>query len=115
MKRNSFLFLTLIFCLTSILAAGACLVGNAKAADAKVYKMVGKITAIDLDYNTVVIEVPLGKKETFTVGGPLAKDAIIEKKGVKNPSLKDFKVGDEVVVKWEPTPNGHLIKMLAAK
>jgi hypothetical protein len=47
----------------------------------------------------------------FTVGGPLAPDAVI-KKG-KNPAeLSDFKIGDTVIVKWTATEKGHLILFL---
>jgi len=47
-------------------------------ADERMYRMVGDITAIDLDYNTVVIEVPLEGK-LFTMGEPLSHDAILKK------------------------------------
>jgi hypothetical protein len=79
---------------------------------AKTYLMTGKITAIDLAYDTVVIEVPMQSK-TFTVGGPLASDA----KMIKNDQtamLDDFNVGDRVMVTWHSTPDGHVIDRLAA-
>jgi hypothetical protein len=34
--------------------------------------------AIDLDYKTVVIEVPLGER-MFTVGGPLSSKAVLKR------------------------------------
>lgn len=82
-------------------------------ADERLYRMVGDITAIDLDYNTVVIEVPLEGK-LFTVGGPLSHDAIL-KKGNLSVDLIDFMIGDRVTVEWKPTEQGHLILLLQAK
>ncbi len=87
----------------------------AAATGPKTYKMIGKISAIDLKFNTVVIDVPLTEKKIFTVAGPLAKDVTLKKGNKKNVTLKDFKVGDKVVVEWEPTPEGHLIKRLVSK
>ena len=81
----------------------------------KTYKMKGTITAIDQQDNTVVVNVPLEKKEVYTVAGPLAPNAILKKGGKTGVSLKDFNVGDPVIVEWEVTDKGHLIKMLAAK
>lgn len=48
----------------------------------RIYLMTGDITAIDLEYNTVVIEVPLVGK-SVTVGGPLSHDAVLQKGGQK--------------------------------
>ena len=81
----------------------------------RIYKMEGHITAIDLKFNTVVIDVPITEKKIFRVGGPLAKGAILKRGDKTDVSLKDFKVGDKVVVEWEQTPQGHLIKMLEAR
>jgi hypothetical protein len=75
-----------------------------------VYLMTDKITAIDQDYNTVVIEVPL-KKGMFTVGGPLSSSAVL-KKGGKTARLSDFAVGEQVKVKWRSTETGHVIEMI---
>lgn len=98
---------TIIF----ILAVSA---ADAFAAKPKLYKMEGKISAIDLNHNTVVVNVHLTKKNIFTVGGPLAKDAVL-KKGNKKAFLKDFSLGESVIVEWEPTTQGHLIKRLESK
>lgn len=87
-----------------------------KAANApKIYKMEGTISAIDLKFNTVVVNVPLTEKKIFKVGGPLAKDATLKKGDNTNLTLKDFKVGDKVIVEWEPTSQGHLIKSLEGR
>jgi len=75
------------------------------------YKMTGKIAAIDHTYNTVVVYVPLANGQVFVVGGPLATNAIL-KKGSALATLSDFRVGEMVVVKWSPTDTGHLIKMI---
>ena len=81
----------------------------------KIYRMEGTIAAIDLQFNTVVVNVPLTGKKIFKVGGPLAKDAVLKKGGKTDLTLKDFKVGDKVIVEWQPTPQGHLIRMLKAR
>jgi hypothetical protein len=79
----------------------------------KTYLMTGKISGIDLAYDTVVIEVPMVSK-TFTVGGPLAADAEVIKDD-QAASLGDFDVGEQVTVKWHSTPQGHVIDRLVAK
>jgi hypothetical protein len=50
-------------------------------ADEKIYLMTGKITAINLNSNIVVIEVPL-EKGLFIVGGPLSSTATLKKGGL---------------------------------
>ena len=79
----------------------------------KEYVMKGKIKAIDEQYNTVVIEVPMGKKQ-FTVGGPLTPDAVLRRKG-QTVKLSAFKEGDNVTVRWTATASGHIIERLEAK
>jgi hypothetical protein len=82
-------------------------------ASGKVYTMSGKITAVDVADNTVVIACPEGKK-MFTVAGPLDSKALL-KKGGKVSKLEDFKAGEQVQVKWKTVSDGHLILMLEAK
>lgn len=82
-------------------------------ADQKIYKMGGEITAIDLGHNTVIVEVPLGE-ELYTVGGPLSSDAVL-KKGGQAVGLADFRRGDQVIVKWKVTEQGHVILELKSK
>jgi hypothetical protein len=77
------------------------------------YLMTGKISAIDLAYDTVVIEVLMVSK-TSTVGGPLASDARVIKDD-QTAGLNDFKVGEQVTVKWHSTPRGHVIDRLISK
>jgi len=81
---------------------------------AETYNMTGKISAIDLSYQTVVIKCPLASKQIFTVGGPLAENARLIIKNKKS-SLDDFKVGDRVAVRWHATPQGHVIDRLVLK
>ena len=89
------------------------------AADMKAQKMgerfamAGTVKAIDSEYNTAVVECPLGG-QTFTVAGPLAPkaDLVI---GGKTAQLKNFTQGEHVHVKWQATENGHLIHNLTAK
>ena len=105
MKELRFLmicFLALVASNNFIIAEGFC--------GEKIYKMKGTITAIELVYQTVVVEVPMGKR-MFTVGGPLATDAVV-KKGKNRAELNDFKIGDSVIVKWKVTEKGHLILFL---
>ena len=90
-----------------------CFFGTQGTAGEKIYKMGGEITAIESAYNTVVIEVRMGKR-MFTVGGPLSSEAIL-KKGAQCVGLTDFVVGDEVTVKWRATDKGHIIEMLKTK
>jgi hypothetical protein len=79
----------------------------------RLYKMTGYITAVDRAYSTVVIEVPMVGK-TFTVGGPLASNAKLERGG-HSVHLADYMIGDLVVVIWKHTEEGHLLLSLTAK
>ena len=79
----------------------------------KKYQMRGNLTAIDLGYHTVVIEVPL-KGKMHTVGGPLSPKAIL-KRGGQSVGLADFQVGDRVIFIWESTKKGHVILSLKVK
>jgi hypothetical protein len=81
---------------------------------AETYNMTGKISAIDMSYQTVVIKCPLASHQIFTVGGPLAANAKLMIKN-KKAGLSDFKVGDSVAVKWHGTPQGHVIDRLVLK
>jgi len=87
-----------------------CLFVTQGTAGEKIYIMKGEITAIESAYNTVVIEVPMGKR-MFTVAGPLSSEAIL-KRGGHRVDLTDFVVGDEVTVKWRATDKGHIIETL---
>jgi hypothetical protein len=79
----------------------------------KVFMMSGRITAVDLQYHTVVIACPEDGR-IFTVGGPLSKTAEL-KAGGKTARLSNFKKDEAVIVKWRATGKGHLILMLATK
>lgn len=79
----------------------------------KIFVMSGTLTAAVPQYNTAVIECPVGG-QMFTVAGPLAQKAVL-KKGGKSVQLGDFKEGEKIKVKWQATEDGHLILMLAAK
>ncbi len=81
------------------------------ASRVRVYEMEGRITAIDLNAQTVVVNVPMGRKNIFTVAGPLAKDAVL-KRDHKKATLAEFRVGERVLVAWVSTYQGHLIKRL---
>jgi len=78
-----------------------------------IFVMAGTLTAAVPQYNTAVIECPVGGK-MFTVAGPLAREAVL-KKGGKSIQLQDFKEGEKVKVKWQATEDGHLILMIAAR
>ena len=97
-----------------IVAAAVVLLFVATAATivfADTYNMTGTISAIDLQYQTVVIKCPLASMQIFTVGGPLAENAVLKIKN-KKASLSDFKVGERVAVKWHGVPQGHVIDRL---
>jgi hypothetical protein len=102
-------------CIIALVLAVTCSLcfANPSGAGERLYKMTGDITAIDLKYHTVVIEVPMVEK-TFTVGGSLAPEVVLQKGG-HSVGLADFQVGDQVVVTWEHTNEGHLILSLTAK
>jgi len=108
MKRSACL-MTLVLAVMFFLSFS----GGQAWAHERIYRMSGDITAIDLKYNTVVVEVPLAGK-TFTVGGPLSSKAVL-KKDKRSVGLEDFRVGDRVTVKWEATEQGHIILSLNAK
>lgn len=76
----------------------------------RVYLMTGKITAIDLNPKTVVIDIPMVGK-IFTVGGPLSARAVL-KKNSHAANLRNFVVGEKVKVKWRSTDEGHIIEMI---
>lgn len=71
------------------------------------YKMTGKITAINLDYQTIVIECPMGT-QMFTVAGPLASDARLTRAD-QTVNLKNFKLDEIVTVVFHSTGQGHVI------
>lgn len=96
-----------------VLIFGFCLIGSSVLAAEKTYTMKGEVTAIETAGNTVVVEVPLGKK-TFIVGGPISAKAVL-KKGKTSVELKDFKVGDKVTVRWKASDKGHIIESLQGK
>jgi hypothetical protein len=87
--------------------------GSAALAAQETHELGGKISAITPSENIVVVKCPMGS--TFlTVGGQLAnKPALM--KGDKPVSLKDFKVGEHVLVGWKSTANGPVIERLIAK
>ena len=79
----------------------------------KTYIMSGEIKAINTQYSTVVIDVPL-EKGIFTVAGPLVSDAVLKKDG-QTATLSDFRVGEKVTVKWKGTDWGHVIESLKSR
>ena len=107
--RRSVWFATVVLAAIFLL----CFSGSQSLAGEKVFKRAGEITAIDLDHNTVIVEVPVGKR-LFTVGRPLSPEAVL-KRGGQSVGLADFRTGDRVTVTWEATERGHLILSLKAK
>jgi len=90
-----------------------CLLGAQSWSAGPVYQMKGEVAAIDLEYNTVVVEVPVKGGQMLTVGGPLSSEALLQKGG-KKVGLADFKVGEQVWVKWRLTDKTHVILFLKA-
>jgi len=102
-----------ITALTLALIVSLSLHGVKSWAAERIYQAWGEISAIDVEYNTVVVEVPMAGR-TSTVGGPLSPGAILEKAG-KPVDLRTFGLGDGVIVKWQVTDKGHTILALKAK
>jgi len=112
MSRKRFLKRSVVLGAAILVAlAVTCPAAMAEARIYNLYKMTGKIAAIDHTYNTVVVDVPLANGQVFVVGGPFAKDAALKSQG-RPATLADFNVGERVIVKWSPTPEGHLIRMM---
>lgn len=108
MNRSSYFF-TGVLAMLLVLYLG----GTAALAAEKSYTMVGKITAIELASNTVVVDVPLAHR-IFTVAGPLSAHPVL-RIGHKRAKLDDFKVGNRVTVHWKATVDGHLVTGLIEK
>jgi len=106
---NKTILLLLIFCLV-----GTFVIPTMSTA-AETYKMKGKITAIDTKDNTVVVNVRMEKGKIYTVAGPLAPNAVLKKGKKSDVMLKDFNVGESVIVEWEVTSNGHIVKQLTGQ
>lgn len=64
----------------------------------------GKLTAVEPQWDTVVVEVPTNGKQ-LTVGGKLVPNANVTKNG-SMAELKDFDVDRPVSVKWMTTDKG---------
>jgi len=73
----------------------------------------GKLTAVDLQWKAVVVEVPL-KNQQLTVAGELVPNAKIMKNG-HMAALQDFTVDRPVTVKWMVTDKGLNILELHQK
>jgi hypothetical protein len=108
MNKRSFFWVGIAAAI--ILAMGAAIQASAEENS---YLMTGEITAIDMSFDTVVIEAPLGA-DSFTVGGPLSPDARVIKNG-RSADLSDFTVGDKVSVVWRATASGHVIEKIECK
>jgi hypothetical protein len=108
MKRSTYLTTLAVAVIFSL----GLLCSQAWAKD-RVYEMSGKISAIDLNYKTVVVEVPEKNGQILTVGGDLIPETVL-RKGGKAAKLSDFKVGEQVLVKWKVTETGILILSLKA-
>lgn len=73
----------------------------------------GNLTAVDLQYKAVVVEVPM-KDQQLTVAGELVPNANVMKNG-HMAKLKDFSVDQPVTVKWMVTDKGLNILELHQK
>lgn len=98
--------------LTPLLVVGWVL--SAQAAESNIYTMNGRISAINLNAGTVVVQVPVKNNQLLTVAGPVVQNASLKKDG-KKADLNAFKVGDQVQVTWQKTARTLLIKRLAAR
>ncbi|MCF8050498.1 MAG: hypothetical protein K9L59_04620 [Desulfobacterales bacterium] len=109
MNRSPVFFVALAAAV--LLAMGAAF--DQGAAEEKSYLMTGVIAAIDMSFQTVVIEAPQGD-QSFTVGGPLSRNARLISNG-RAAGLSDFKVGDKVSVVWRATSFGHIIEKIESR
>jgi hypothetical protein len=105
MKHLIYLSAALLVCLLMAAAPSA-------EAASEVYTNTGTLASISLDYETVVVEVPV-KDRSMTVGGPLVESAEV-KRGGRPAALKDFREGEKVTVDWRYTESGHRILGLHA-
>ena len=71
----------------------------------------GEIRGLEIDSQTVVVEVPLGSR-LYTVGGEISSDTALKKGEMKKALLRDFRVGDIVRVGWKKTETRHKIEFL---
>jgi hypothetical protein len=83
------------------------------SAASEVYTNRGVLASISLDYETIVVEVPV-ENGSMTVGGPLVEGAGLKRDG-RRATLEDFREGEEVTVDWRYTESGHRILGLYAK
>lgn len=105
MRKSNLLLLALLaigmlFCISALTSAG----------EGWSYGMSGKITAIEPDNNTVVVEVIQGDDQ-FTVAGPLSSDAVL-KISDEAATLGEFSEGDSVTIHFYSTDEGHVINRL---
>ena len=96
------------------MAALSVIISSEGFAENDLHVMEGKISAVSPEYNTVVVEVPVGQGKRFTVGGPLVPDAVLMKDG-ERADLEAFSRGDEATVTWRSVPDGHVIERLVAE
>ena len=73
----------------------------------------GKLTEVNPDYDTVVVEVPVEGKQ-MTVAGKLVPNAKVMKKD-NRAELSEFSVDETVSVKWMVTDKGLNILELHQK
>ncbi len=103
----------LFFFLTGIALSWAAVIWAgvpAGAASEAVRSGSGVIKALDLEYGTVVVEVPIDG-EHYTVAGPLGPDAVL-RRGGKPAGLEEFSAGEAVKIKWAVTDKGHEIRRM---
>ena len=108
MKRS-----THIIAMAGAVVMTLCLLVTQSWSAGPVYQTKGEVAAIDLEHNTIVIEVPVKGGQMLTVGGPLSSEASLHKGG-KEVKLADFIMGEEVWVKWRLTDKTHVILSLKA-
>jgi len=73
----------------------------------EIHSAQGKLTAVNLDWDTVVVEVPVGGKQ-LTVAGELAAGANVTQ-NKQLAELKDLVLNETVKVTWRVTDKGHNI------
>jgi hypothetical protein len=107
MKLIKFTFFLLLIFTSTIF-----FVGSVGANGYILHIMHGEVASVDINHQTIVVEVPMGKG-LFTVGGKVTSKTRLIKGIIKVP-LSSFKIGEKVVIRWRGTPDGHLIESVTA-
>ncbi|MCZ7625263.1 MAG: hypothetical protein C3F12_03405 [Candidatus Methylomirabilota bacterium] len=86
----------------------------AQGETAMVRTVVGTVTAVVPESNTLVVAVPTGKTDTLVVGASVTDQTVI-KEGRTTKRLADLKVGDRVWMQFERVESGDIARTIVIK